>query len=547
MFTRSRGFALTAFLLGILAPLRAQVFKVQGGTSTLFGASGASVDMIAPNYSSEVGLGMLDGNFQFGAQFRTKIHKDTLTIGDDSLNFDLPTDVFGTTHYFLARGASLRWSTERDHFMLLGGATSQGFSTPFFIASRTDKPLTGFYFDRELNSDFRLVSRNLVSSRQTSIQALEWSPLNGLKAAVAGGIGAGQRYTAASLSLERETISARASYIAAGDQFQRIQVPALPTSELEKGNFNVTYRPSKLFNITGGHENILQPPFRDQPLMRASVNEIYSGFNVSKFSFGGGLFDSKFQNQSTVGTNFYVTRPVTQRVTVNGNFFQSRPSTGGGFNTFTGSVRTIITQKLTITEDVTNSNGQTSFSTGGEILTNRFNVMVNHQTVYVPLRPKNPFQQVMGFNARINLVRNLQVNAASYVDPLGKSHYTFGLSTFLYRFAGGGGYGEEAVNYRFPKFAVKGVVVDASDNPIEGVAVHIGNQVAYSDNSGQFTVRESKRGPFALQIAFEEFIAPGTFQVVEAPASVTADGEDAAEPIRIVLRRVVTQSPAKSQ
>src|SRR6266700_8069625 len=82
----------------------AQVFRVQGGTSTLLDAEGGSVEFKAPNYDGSVGLGYYNGKVQFGAETRYLFHGYTILAGDDSVPFTLPTDVFDSSHYFSARG-----------------------------------------------------------------------------------------------------------------------------------------------------------------------------------------------------------------------------------------------------------------------------------------------------------------------------------------------------------------------------------------------------------------------------------------------------------
>src|SRR6266700_7339323 len=82
----------------------AQVFRVQGGTSTLLNAEGGSVEFKAPNYDGSLGLGFYNHKLQFGAETRYLFHGYTVLGGDDSVPFTLPTDVFDSSHYFSARG-----------------------------------------------------------------------------------------------------------------------------------------------------------------------------------------------------------------------------------------------------------------------------------------------------------------------------------------------------------------------------------------------------------------------------------------------------------
>jgi len=119
------------------------------------------------------------------------------------------------------------------------------------------------------------------------------------------------------------------------------------------------------------------------------------------------------------------------------------------------------------------------------------------------------------------------------------------VSTYLYRF-GGLATHAQADSFSIAKYLVQGVVKDDQGNPLEGAALHIGKQVAYSDSSGRFMVRFSKRGPFPLNVAPEEFITSGVYEVVSAPTQAKADTEGNASDVQVVVRRV-PPPPAKPQ
>ncbi|HEX4642044.1 MAG TPA: hypothetical protein VH161_01210 [Candidatus Acidoferrales bacterium] len=59
-----------------------------------------------------------------------------------------------------------------------------------------------------------------------------------------------------------------------------------------------------------------------------------------------------------------------------------------------------------------------------------------------------------------------------------------------------------------------------------------------TDSDGNFMVRVKKGGELALKIAFEKFTTPGRYIIVQAPQTVRATREDAAEKYSIVLRRL---------
>jgi hypothetical protein len=163
---------------------------------------------------------------------------------------------------------------------------------------------------------------------------------------------------------------------------------------------------------------------------------------------------------------------------------------------------------------------------------------VGYQTVYVLFRPENAFQQALSFNAQVNLPRNVRLTAGSFVDPRGTLRYTLGVGTYVYRLAGMSGPAGSAESFRFQKFVVEGIVVNAVGEPLEGAAIHVGGKVAYSDSDGRFMVRMDKAGPHRVEVALDEFIAAGNWEVVSTPDMVMAQTEADVTPIRIVLKRV---------
>jgi hypothetical protein len=93
---------------------------------------------------------------------------------------------------------------------------------------------------------------------------------------------------------------------------------------------------------------------------------------------------------------------------------------------------------------------------------------------------------------------------------------------------------------------VQGVVKDDHGIPVEGAALHVGKEVVYTDSSGRFLVRFSKRGLFPLSVAPEEFITNGVYEAVSAPSEVKAETEDTATDVEVVVRRVPPPQAKKS-
>jgi hypothetical protein len=117
----------------------------------------------------------------------------------------------------------------------------------------------------------------------------------------------------------------------------------------------------------------------------------------------------------------------------------------------------------------------------------------------------------------------LEVTAASNVAPDGHLRYSFGASTYLYRFRGM--MTAQPETFSIAKYLVEGFVKDEHGVAVEGAALHVGKEAAYTDSSGHFLVRFSKHGPFLLSVAPNEFITNGMYETVSAPADIRAESE----------------------
>jgi hypothetical protein len=516
----------------------AQVFRVQGGTSTMLDAQGGSVEFKAPNYDGSFGLGYYNGRVMFGGETRYKYHDYTVLAGDDSVRFDLPTDVFDHSHYFSARGAGFTLSDHDRSMYAFAGTTSTWLGTGFFNAATSDSPVAIVFYQRKVSDKVRFFSRNILSNRQTFLQGLEWSPEKWAHASVTGGVGSNQKYGAAAFDAETDRLAFKTSYVVTGDLFRRVTVISPMSSEVNKGNVQMLYKPNEHVSITTGHENILEPVTAGAPMEGASVDQISTDLHLQRFYFGTGLFTSRASIGSSRGTNFYVGRRIGRRFDVNTNYFNSRSANGFTTSILSGTVRENFSSRFSLLQLISRTAGQTTYAFGGDYISNRLMLSVNYQNVYLPFRPNNPFEQALALNASFRVTGPFQITAASNVAPDGHLRYSIGASTFLYRTKGLGMNANSPDSFSISKYVIQGLVVDDQGAPVEGAALHIGKQVAYTDSSGHFMLRCSKRATLPLSLAPEEFITNGVYQVVSAPSEVHAESEESATDVQVVVRRV---------
>lgn len=517
----------------------AQVFRVQAGTSTMLNAEGGSVEFTAANYNGSVSLGYFEGHLRYGAENRYQLQRFTLLTGDEMVPFVLPTDVFDASHYFSVRGMGISHKDSVLKYYAFAGTTSTWLGTGLFNAATSDDPVGMLFYERKINARFKFFSRNIVSRQQTFLQGIEFQPHQSVRAAITGGVGSNQRYLAASLDAETQRLILRTSYVLTGDSFQRISLASPLSSEIDKGNAQVLYKPIEAISITAGHQNLLQPVTPGGAMEHATVNQLSADFHVEKLHFGSGFFGSNSSGLSALGTNVYIGRRFGRVLEINENWFRSKSEGQKGSTILSGTVRENFSSRFSLLQLISRTDGQTTVSFGGNFTSNRLTLQADYQNVYLPFRPDHPFQQALALNAAVRVAGPMQVTAASNVDPTGHLRYTFGMSTYLYRMSGM--MASQSETFSIPKYLVQGVVKDEHGNPVEGAALRIGKEVAYSDSTGAFLVRMKKHGPFPLSLVPDEFITNGVYEAVSFPSTVRAEAEQEASTVEIVIRRLPPQ------
>jgi hypothetical protein len=86
-------------------------------------------------------------------------------------------------------------------------------------------------------------------------------------------------------------------------------------------------------------------------------------------------------------------------------------------------------------------------------------------------------------------------------------------------------------------------VRDDEGNPVEGAALDIGGQLVFTNSGGEFFLRIGRPSSAPLAVLTAEFLLPGQWELVSAPAQVQAGPENGAKAVEIILRR--SAAPAK--
>jgi len=539
-------FSLCSLLEALGAPRAgAQVLQATGGTSTLFNASGGSLEIRGPQFTNRIDLGYV-GGFREGFSLTRPFKRGILDLGDQTIPFRLPTDIFDQSHYFLGRGASFSRGNDDHKLFLFAGSTTQGFFAPFLNVAAIDTPTAALFYQATVSPTLKFYSRNAFSGRQTSIQALEWSAHKDMQLAVAGGLGNNKPYAAFSFSHTGNRLRADASYAFVGNEFRRVLAETPQVSEPDRENLRVEFRPLTSLHLVASRNNYAATALGGG-MERATANGLGAWGGMRGLQIYGSMYQSTTSFGKSTASMVGGREDITSRLGVGFDYLASRFQNQPKTQSLVGTVREVISRRLSLTQLITYASGQTSVSYGGTLLANWVSLSAEYQTLYFPFTPPGQpqFRQVLALGLHFQFPRGVQLNFGTVASPTGQTRYSAYGTTFAYGTLRGLSGGTPASTSIFANI-VGGRVEDASGEPIAGAAIRIGRDLVFSDSRGLFFVRVKSPGDLPLVVALEEFTAPGAYAVVSAPTIVCATREDTASEYKVILKRVPALSSSQT-
>jgi hypothetical protein len=537
---------LCGILLCVLAhPVGAQVIEATGGTSNLFNATGGSLELRGTNFTDRFDLGYA-GKLRAGFSMTRGFRGGIVDLGDQNITFSLPTDIFDQSHYFLGRGTGYSRGKQDHKLFIFAGATAKGFITPFLNVAAIDTPTVALFYETKFSTNWKFYSRNAFSSRQTSIQSLEWSARHDMRFAASGGIGNNQPYGAFSFDYIGRHLLTEASYANVGSNFRRVLAQTPQVSEPDRENLRFEFRPWNNLRLIASRNNYasVEPNGATE---RAAVNSLGAWANAAGFQVYGSWNQSTTSFGRANSTMFGGRKDITSRLNAGIDYmtssFQNQPSS----RSLIVTVREQISPRISLTQLITHTAGQTSVSYGGTFISNRVTISAEYETLYFPFAPAGTpqFRQVMVLGLHFQLPHGMQFNYGTDVSTNGQVHYSAYGTSIGYRTIKGTSGGGPQYAGAFYSNVARGRVVDPSGAPVEGAAILVGKILSISDSKGVFLVRVKSPGELPLQVSIDDFTAPGAFTVVSAPPTVRATREDAAQEYKIVVKRVAPQTASQ--
>lgn len=523
------------------------VVEVQAGGTSLYDSYGGSVHFYTSRFTGWLGVGYQDG-FKLGAAIQTSFHQDSLRIGSSVLLEKYATDLFSTGVNVLTQDVRYTWVRKRTIVMAAAGSAAASYGSQFFQAYQFDDPFGALSARHQASRKVTLGFDGVIASQQSAIGSVAYFPLVNLGLAASGGIGSNAPYGAVALEYKNRSLAVRASYVGLGDNFRRAALPYPAQTEAYKENVQVDWQPWQQVAIGVARQNYLQSATDTTPAISASGNTVYGSITRFGVRAQAGLYDSHSEGASNLSTYLALGYSFGQWVDAEVYLLQSRPTVGRislpTTNTPIISLREHVSRRFSLLQQISWNNGDPTFQFGGDVITPIGDVSVSYQIVQQPFKPLDPFNSVLSISARVQLGR-YSTSLNTVIQPDGTVNYMATASTFLY-LSQFGGLQPNLVSPQIGKFVIAGRVVDELGSPVDGAALDFDGNVTFTNPDGQFLIRLGRPRDYRLTVLFSEFLAPGRWEVVSAPASLKALPEDRATSTDIVIRRVVAQAPADS-
>jgi hypothetical protein len=528
----------------------AQSVWAEAGTSTMFRASGFEVNYRWAPVQGWASASWSEG-FHVGGFLQTRIKDYSVGAGDWYQPMVLDTDVFDQSRYFAGRGITVQHGDSTRNIVFFAGATTGENSSTFYRTFEPQTGVGGVFLEQKLGRSWKFHSMNLVQSDGiTSIQSVHYQASDRLDFSAAGGVGNNSPYFSLGSRYLKEHWQLIASYTSLGAMFQRVTGVLTNAPERVGANVHLTVQPKRNFQFSLGHDNLLSPTLVvDLMPQRVSLDSVNASGSIKGFYIGGGMSYSKSGRLTARSENFGVSRKVRSNIMASGTLMRIENNSQTA-NILIGTVQEKITPRLTLNQGMSSQTNNRSFTWGAHWIGNQFTVGIQQDVLYTPLAGGfngKPYTSMWTVNLLMQLPHSLRVHADSFIDPSGKVRYTTWVDGIgMSRNGEVLPQGNRNLNANFARFVVTGIVQDEQAKPVWGIAVQVDGQTAFTDNSGHFFLRFRKGLTYPVAILPSRGLNPQYYEVVQAPVSATAETEDVAHEILIVVRRANTPVKLRS-
>ncbi len=552
--------------------LRAQVFELSGGSSTAYDAKGAALEIHGDHSATTLGAGWQAGHFEAGGASMRQFGQRSLTVGQQQMRMDQPTDIFDEAHLFSGMGVGFRTAVEgKDGIALFAGFSADQSGSPLYNSQVLRTHAGVVRWQHAFGESCFVVSTGVISQTSSVLQSLACTASTHWHIAATAGIGAGAPYLAGSTRYDGRRFTLRAAYIFSAAAFSRSTDPQEPVPEPVGMNVGAGYQWTRDLHVNALHQSFrTQAAFGNgvaltgfsnaspaglvqqatKPPEESEVNDASISYLGPSIVLSASVLESTVHQASSVNSAAYSGRSMGaafglerswSRFRLSETLIESRSNEEAWSSILINSLSVRFNAHVQLEESLNVNGGHFNVTEGGELATRFGTARVDYEMFYVPTAPQRPFQQAMVFTAQVHLFHRLSAEAESAVDPLGRTVYTFRLGTQYARNGAAGAVAIKTMGSGLGSYELRGRVIEAPGTPVEGAAIEIGKQRVYTDSDGKFSLRENRAHSHPLQVLTDEFLTAIPYEVVRAPAMVVSLRGESEEIQIVVARRVLAK------
>ena len=535
-------------LLAFAHALSGQILAVSAGASTAYNSQGANLRWRSRGMEATLGIGTIGGRFAVGGALVRSTKDGSITVGEQEIAADLPTDIFENRHSLLGTGIGIRRNVASGSFVAFSGFTSRGSGSPLFNTTSLDQTTHFVQWTTKLTPACKQTLTSAAGHAALGIASFDCAQGRRVHYAFSLGGAYGGAYAAGSYTFESRTLSLKAAYMFAGPHFQRNFSALQPVPEPVRENVSLVYRPTGHWSLQAAHGHYSTQAIEDSSAPRNGANPYRSGLDSVGIQYeqhnlmaSVNLLASSYATETTQtqvdmlqGTTRAASAAIRYtlgRFNLSETLMTSHGSTGTKTAIAVTSADVAINSRLRLSESMNMTKDGMSFSHGGSLLTRFSTFEVGYQFFYVANQPAHPFQQALLFRAEVQLPNGLDVQTASSVSPTGQPQYTFQLGRSFSRASS-----VQSNRVTIGRHIVRGRVEDTSGSGIARAALLIDKDRVYTDTDGFFFYREQKRRTHYLEVLTTEFVAADMYEVHEAPLKVTST-TSMSQLVRVVVQK----------
>ncbi len=525
----------------------AQLFTVDAGQGMAGQPSGAAVSVDFGTWTTEGSIGYYNSSAVGGVVARKQVNPNwSAAVGDQTLQVGLPTQIEFSSQV-LALGLSTTYSPDPAIQMsAFAGVAGNGyFSTNLFYAP-PDIPLGALAVDYSPDARRRvkLFTRALVSNRQTLLTGLLYQTSN-LETGLSLGIASNQPHAEGLFRYVGTQWTVRERYLLTGNHFELLTLPQFRTAQERGQNLDLSWTPAKEEALNFSQHEYLEPTGSaagasgavPTTFERGSIESGGAVLSSHQTSFGAQVYQSRFDGAYGSAASAFSSQKLSRRFFFNENYYRSL-HTQNPTATLVLTAGENLNRRVTLAEYATQANGHWTLNYGGTLRWDRFDLNVGYSTTYVPLAPGGGrFQQSLDVSGHVNVGR-WQVAVNTYVQPDGRVLYGYEIKSFyLHPMANDKVHAPSSAAPDFPEFLIEGHVLLAdSRKPVANVPVAIASETVYTDDTGSFSLRVSRKHTYKVKVVTDQPIDHLFYEAIPATGNVLAGTDDAPGKVDLLVR-----------